>query len=193
MRPVITGHRVPANALLRQRVVALGSAARIEPAGFSSTATVLTTSPSSSPGVEIALEMVDRDEAAACLLVPGISELCQEFQQSVSGTRDVKQHVSARRRRRCTHAKEEKMSSTGRYYGERKLSDEDTTRSEECSGCSSSETKRGSSIESADSFVWDDGRRVEHGERQPGGKRRRSRQRRRHSRAWPEEGDKKPT
>lgn len=197
MRPVATGRHLPAKAISRQGAVAAASTARTEPASFSNSDMVFSAPSSNSLCVEIALEMVDRDEAAAGLRVPGISELYQEFQRSASGTRDgVMMHVGARRRRRRAHANEEKMDSdTGRDYdGEGKLSDEDITRSEECGGCSSSETKRGSSTDDSDSFGWDGGRGVGLGETMPRRQRRRRRHRRHRSRAWrEEEGDRKPT
>lgn len=193
MRPVATGRHLPAKAISRQGAAAAASAARTEPASFSNSDMVLSAPSWNSLSVEIALEMVDRDEAAAGLRVPGISELYQEFQRSASGTPDdVMTHVGARRRRRRAHANEEKMDSD---TGEGKLSDEDSTCSEECGGlCSSSETKRGSSTDASDSFGWDGGHRVGHGETMPRRQRRRRRHRRHRSRVWrEEEEDRKPT
>lgn len=196
MRPVVTGHHLPAKvAFSRRGVVAVASTARIEPASLRNIDLALSP-PSSSVGVEIALEMVDRDEAIADLRVPGISELYQEFQRSAGGTRgDVMHMGERRRRRRGAHANEEKLDgSIGRDYGEGKLSDLDTTCSEECGGYSSSETERGSSTDDLDPFGWDDGHRVGRGEtKKAPGQRRRRRRCRHHPRARREEaGDRKP-
>lgn len=194
MRPVVPSHLSAKVAFSRRGVVGLASTARIKPASSRNIDLALFP-PSSSIGVEIALEVVDRDEAVADLRVPGISELYQEFKRSASGTRGDVMRMGARGRRRRAHANEEKMgNSTGRDYGEGKLSDQGTTCSEECGGCSSSETERSSSTDDSDSFGWDDGHRVGRGETIARGQRRRRRHCRPHPRSRREEsGDRKPT